>query len=346
MDDAARALTAWDLPGVCSPVTSGLINRTFVVRDGDRVTGVLQQLNTRIFRPDVHEDIDAVTTHLAERGLETPRLVRTRAGERWHTDPDGGVWRILTPVGDRTVERLTDRGDAREGARLVARFHAATRDLVWRFRMVRPGAHDTARHVAALTAGLERHRQHRHYDAVARLAEGQLAHWAAWGAVPTLPERVIHGDLKISNLRFRGAQAVALIDLDTLAYGTLDVELGDALRSWCNPASEDAAAPHFDLDLFEAAIQGYAEGCPPDAVTDAEWAALVPGAERIALELSCRFALDALDESYFGWNPRFGGRGEHNLLRARGQAALAADLRAHRADAEARLQRARRAAHG
>ena len=59
-------------------------------------------------------------------------------------------------------------------------------------------------------------------------------------------------------------------------------------------------------------------------VTDAEWAALVPGAERIALELSCRFALDALDESYFGWNPRFGGRGEHNLLRARGQAALAA----------------------
>ena len=46
-----------------------------------------------------------------------------------------------------------------------------------------------------------------------------------------------------------------------------------------------------------------------------------------------------LEESYFGFDPAFGGRGEHNLLRARGQAALAASVRAQRGEAEAVLAR-------
>ena len=61
----------------------------------------------------------------------------------------------------------------------------------------------------------------------------------------------------------------------------------------------------------------------------------MPGLERIALELAARFARDALEESYFGFDPAFGGRGEHNLLRARGQAALARSVAANRSTLEA-----------
>ena len=38
--------------------------------------------HSRIFTPEVNEDLDAVTTHLAAAGMATPRLIRTRTGER------------------------------------------------------------------------------------------------------------------------------------------------------------------------------------------------------------------------------------------------------------------------
>jgi hypothetical protein len=60
----------------------------------------------------------------------------------------------------------------------------------------------------------------------------------------------------------------------------------------------------------------------------------VAGLEVVCIELAARFCVDAFDDSYFGWDPaRFPSRRAHNLVRARGQLALALDVRAHRADA-------------
>lgn len=339
MDEVLRA---WSWPGEVRAVRHavGLINETWWVDgDGGRLA-VLQRLNTRIFRPEVHEDIEVVTARVAERGLLTPRLLRTRAGGLWATSADGGVWRCLTVVGDRTIEKLADPADAREAARLLAAFHAAVRDLDWSFRMVRPGVHDTAAHMARLAQALDVYRDHRLYGEVAPLAEGVLAAWTSWRGPADLPGRVVHGDPKISNVRFAGAVAVAMVDLDTLQRSTLDLELGDAMRSWCNPLAEDTADGRFELPLFEAAMRGYAGGA--DGVSDAEWDAIVPAVERIALELAARFAQDALAESYFGFDPRWGGRGEHNLLRARGQAGLARSVRAQAGEAARIVQDARR----
>lgn len=336
-------ITAWDAPegAVVAPLGTGLINQTWGVWTGEVLWGVLQRLNTGIFRPEVHEDIEAVTAWLAGRGAPTTRLIRTRAGELWHTDAEGGAWRVLTPIGDRTIDKLVHPADAREAGALVARFHGAMRGFAWDFRSVRPGAHDTDRHLDGLLTAVEAHRDHRLWWDVASLSETLGEGWRSWRGPTDLPVRVIHGDLKISNVRFEGARAVALIDLDTLQWGTLDIELGDALRSWCNPAAEDAKETAFSLPLFEAAIAGYAEGAASHPPTAAEWDAIVPGVERICWELSARFAKDALEERYFGWNPAFGTRGDHNLLRARGQAALAKSVRAQADAARAIVDRHR-----
>ncbi len=340
-----NVVDAWDWPvaAVAEEGAGGLINTTWWVRGpAGRPLAVLQRLNTRIFRPEVHEDIEAVATRLAEAGLETPRLLRTRAGDLWDTDADGGVWRCLSVVGDRTVDKLEDPADARSAGELVGRFHAAVRDLVWDFRMVRPGAHDTDAHVAGMWRTLDAHPEHRLHAQVLELAKELTSAWAQWSGPRMLPERIAHGDLKISNVRFEGPRAVALIDLDTLARSTLDVELGDAMRSWCNPLAEDTLDARFDLELFAAAMSGYAAGAAEAPPSDIEWLSIVPGIERICLALACRFARDAIEESYFGFDPAFGGRGEHNLLRARGQARLAADVR-DKADAARRaLARARK----
>lgn len=333
----------WDEPVDVERVTSGLINQTYWVRGtSGRSLAVLQGLNTTVFRDVVHHDIRAVTEQVAAKGLATPRLVPTRAGTLWHTSPDGGVWRRMTVVGDRTIDKLTNASDARSAGELVGRFHVAVQDLAHEFQMVRPDVHDTGRHMAAMHQAIEAHPEHRLIDDVRRVADQISAAWQRWQGPSELPTRVVHGDLKISNIRFQGAEALAVIDLDTTARRTLDVEMGDAMRSWCNPLAEDSLDAHFDVSLFEAAMQGYAVGCAGSGFpTEEEWASFVPCTERIALELSARFAKDALEEAYFGWDERFGGRGEHNLARAQGQAKLGFSIATQRGAAAAALAAAR-----
>ncbi len=331
------AHSGWILPPrtALRPLDGGLINHTVGVFHSDRLLAVLQRLNTVVFAPEVHLDIEAITAHLEKHGMVTPRLIPSVTGDLWHTAPDGGCWRMLTPVGSRTHHRA-DPPLAGEAGALLARFHRATADLEHRFIFSRPDAHDTARHLDALRTSLLLHRAHRLYDAVARLADELIDAWHRWEGPTALPPRIIHGDPKLSNIRFDDVdRAVALIDLDTLARGTLDVELGDALRSWCNPAGENKAEARVDPAIFEAAVSAYLREHP---LPDEEREAIVPGLERIAIELAARFAQDALEECYFGFDPRYGGRGEHNLLRARGQASLAASVRAARPRLEAIVQ--------
>ena len=120
-----------------------------------------------------------------------------------------------------------------------------------------------------------------------------------------------------------------------MAHLGLDAELGDAWRSWCNRAGEDEPDARLDLELFAASVRGYLAARPLDAATRE---ALAGALERIALELASRFARDALQESYFGWSAAVAAtRGEHNLLRARGQLSLARAARAARPQIEAAL---------
>jgi Ser/Thr protein kinase RdoA (MazF antagonist) len=303
---------------------AGLINETFVV--GIPPAYVLQRVNA-MFSVRVQEDIEAVTSWLAAQGLPTPRLVRTTTGALQDERPDG-VWRVLTFIPGVTHHRIARASLAEAAGALVARFHRAVDTLEWAYRNVRPGAHDTPAHMARLAAVSPR------MDGpAAALAAQILEAWRTIGPLPATPPRHAHGDLKISNLRFTpDGDGICLLDLDTLALHPLEVELGDALRSWCNPAGEDNPAPTFDVALLGAAMEGYQR---VRRLTPEERAAIVPGTERIALELASRFCRDVAEDRYFGWDrARFVSRAAHNLHRATGQYHLAQDLRARRAEAE------------
>ncbi len=325
---ARRALAAWGLGGAAlAPIEVGLINLTYRVEDGAR-RSVLQRLNP-VFSPRVHEDIAAVTAHLAARGMETPRLEPTLDGALW-TETEGEVWRLLSFVEGDTHERLASPAQAEGAGALLGRFHREVADLWYEFVNRRLGVHDTPKHLAHLARALDERADHPRYLAIAPLGEALLAAAESLPALPGAADRVVHGDPKISNLLFFPGrpEARCLIDLDTLARMPVALELGDAFRSWCNPGGEDVAEPRFDLDLFEAALRGYAAGAA-GLLEDHEVEAIVPATGTIMVELAARFCADALEERYFGWDPgRFATRGEHCELRARGQLALAASLAA------------------
>lgn len=315
-------LAAWPcLRGepVSATPDAGLINQTHLVGDPPRY--VVQRVNP-LFQPAVHEDIEAVTAHLSAAGMVTPRLVRTEAGELCRVAADDAAWRVFDFVPGRTFHKVDSPALAYEAGALVARFHSAVDTLDWSYRHVRPGAHDTVLHMQRLDAAVK-------VGEARAVADSILELWRTWQGRLDLPLRHAHGDLKISNLRFDNTgRGLCLLDLDTLSRQPIDVELGDAWRSWCNPVGEDSLETHVDLEILSAAIAGYRSAA---TLSESAREGLAGAIERIALELSARFCRDAVEDCYFGWNAqRFPSRVAHNLFRAKGQLQLAQSARALR----------------
>lgn len=328
MEIARSLLGAWGLEAAAlEGVASGLMHRTFFVT-APAGAFVLQRLHHLLATPEILADYQAVTAHLAAKGLAGPRLVPTREGQPVAVDGEGRWWRLTTRVPGHTRDKVRGPVDAEAGARMLGRFHVAMADIPWQFRSAHP-LHDTAAHLARLQAALAVH------DAAAIQPEVDEILRELPGLVlpPDLPRQVVHGDPKISNVMFEGDEAVGLIDLDTCNRHSVLVDLGDAVRSWCRDGYEDELQ-RFHLDRFEAIVRGYAaEGLP----LTADECALLAGAGRlITLELAARFARDALEDHYFAWDAtRYPDRRTHNRARMRSMLYLARDMQARMGEAEA-----------
>lgn len=351
-----EVLAAFDAEGAPAvPITHGHINATFRL-DAPTGTFVLQRLNP-IFAPEVNLDIEVLTGHVAAAGLQTPRLRRTRAGAAWQQADGGDIWRALTFVPGPVFAQATSAGQCHGAGALLGAFHRALSGVQHQFHARRPGVHDTPAHLKGLQSALRDHGDHPAYAAVAPLADAVFTALDALPRLDALPARIVHGDPKLSNVVFTEAQgaehngatqacaspptddasaagpggwpARAMVDLDTMAPMSVHLELGDALRSWCNPAGEGPEPAQFSLPYLAAAMAGYAAGAR-DLLTPAEVHAIAPGVALITLELCARFLRDALEERYFGWDAtRYDHAWQHHLVRARSQHACHLALRAH-----------------
>lgn len=314
-----------------------LINLTYLVRSASgtpREPLVLQRLHP-VFGPNVHIDIEAVTRQLTGRGLTTPRLIHTRNDDLWIMDqvgPEPRAWRALSYIDGITVHRSHDPRCLESAANLLGRFHAALADIPHEFVHRRP-LHDTERHLTKLRDALASRPAAGDQEAQALGADVLRQVQGLRLTFDEFPLRVIHGDPKLSNVMFHRADpalAQCMIDLDTVGRGHLAYELGDALRSWCNPAGEDTGAVHIEADVFRAVMAGYA-GATPAGVEQAELLSAIDGFETVSLELASRFAADVIVDAYWGWDQtRFPSRREHNLVRARAQLALSRSVRQRR----------------
>jgi Ser/Thr protein kinase RdoA (MazF antagonist) len=326
----AHVLEAWGLQQpVAEQITSGHINLTWRLRQDelDDVPGdlILQRVNP-IFHPSVQNDIFAVTGHLRGIGIATIEMITTRKGNAF-LEIDDEVWRLTSFVEGETRERIENHQQAREAGRILGTFHRGMRSFKGRLSHSRMNVHDFSLHLQRLDMALLRHSDHRSHADVAALAAHIVETAAEIRDFPPTRNVFVHGDPKISNIVFEADTAVCLIDLDTLSTMPIELEIADALRSWCNVEAEDSPNSRFSQEVFAAACEGYGG-------IDREIAEILPDATaKIAVELAARFCTDALEENYFGWDKdRFPSSSEHNQRRCQAQLTLAADILRQRAD--------------
>jgi Ser/Thr protein kinase RdoA (MazF antagonist) len=140
--------------------------------------------------------------------------------------------------------------------------------------------------------------------------------------------RPIHGDPKVDNVLFDDAtgRAVCLIDLDTVKPGLVHYDVGDCLRSGCNPLGEETERwqeVRFEADLCRALLGGYLPAAGT-FLTEWDYEYLYDAVRLIAFELGLRFFTDHLEgDVYFRV-----GRPDHNLTRALVQFRLAESIEA------------------
>jgi Ser/Thr protein kinase RdoA (MazF antagonist) len=327
-------------------LSGGLLHRSFHLR-AQSGEYVLQRVSD-VFAPEIQDNIAAVTRHLKGHGLRTFELVPSKAGTLSVEIPGEGRWRLLTHLVGVCFERIESNAQARSAGALVGRFHAALDDFDAPLAPMGIPFRNTPLYLERLRRALENHAGHPLASAVREIATRIDAGFARLGPAPAVPDRVIHGDLKLANLLFEAAdspacdRAVALIDFDTLMRAPLWSEWGDAWRSWCNRTGEDGSGAHFDLAVFEASLGGFCEGYARPLIR-AEADSLVTATERMTLELCARFATDMLEESYFHWDTaRYETAGAHNTQRARVQLELFESVSNCRAERVAILEDATR----
>jgi len=355
---------AFDLPAPVArvePFGNGNVNSTYrVLLEGEgQPAYLLQGLNTQVFRQPrrVMANIEAVVGHVqrrlaagnpdpAGRPWRVPAVVPQRAsGEPW-LEEGGRFWRMLSFLdGTRSVDTVESREQAREIGAALGLFHALIHDLpAHQLADTLEGFHITPEYLAhyhRVLAESPVERCPRCREAIAFVAArqqgaGVLEEAKARGQLQLRP---IHGDPKINNLLLceRTGQAVALIDLDTVKPGLVHYDIGDCLRSACNPAGEEGADPgavHFDLELAEAVLAGYL-GVARDFLSADDLEAIPAAIALLPFELGLRFLTDHLAGNvYFHTS-----RPDHNLERALVQFQLAASVEQQRGAIEALVAR-------
>ena len=328
------------------PFGGGHINDTFLLECGDGSRFVLQRINKNVFPnpPQVMENIQRVTHHLRKRiraaggdpERETLRMLRDENGSLCVTDRNGDYWRAYRFVGgSMSYDQVESAEIFRESGRAFGRFMSMLDDFdAASLHETIACFHDTPKRFGDFRAAVENDAAGR-ADSVRDLIADALSREAFAGTLMNqlqngeLPLRVTHNDTKLNNVLIdeNTGRAVCVIDLDTVMPGLCAYDFGDAIRFGASTAAEDEqdlSKVHFDMALYRAYAEGYLSEVR-GALSAKEVDSLAYGARVITLEQAIRFLGDYLNgDIYFKT-----AYPEHNLVRARTQFKLLAEMDAH-----------------
>ena len=330
------------------PYGNGHINDTYRVETSTGMDYILQRLNPAAFaHPErVMDNIVLVTGFLRQKIVlrggnplrETLTPVALPDGRWWIADEEGGAWRMYICInGTVSYDLAEDTAVLREAGRAFGAFMTDLADCpAERLHETIPHFHDTPERIASFRRSAAKDSAGRAAAAQKEIAfvearAGRANELTGQLDAGILPLRVTHNDTKLNNVLFDPVtgRAQCVVDLDTVMPGLIAYDFGDAVRFGASTAAEDEADPariRFDGDKYRAWTEGYLEAAGT-ALTEAELLSLPVGAWMMTFEVGLRFLTDYLDgDVYFHT-----AYPEHNLVRARNQFTLLADMERHQA---------------
>ena len=337
IEKAAYEFQTEGSPVECNAFGHGHINNTFCIITDTGAKYVLQRINKYVFKNPIQvmANTSSVTNYLRQR-IDDPRMtlhfLPTKTGRYYYKDREGEFWRMYDFVGGFTLDMPETDEDFYQSALAFGRFQELLSDYpADTLYEIIPNFHNTIDRYTQFKESVKT-------DMVGRVSEvqqdiqflldreemgGTLQKMLSAGI---LPLRVTHNDTKLNNVLLdpKTRKSLCVLDLDTVMPGSSLYDFGDSIRFGAATAAEDepdTSKMTLDLHLFEVYTKGFLQAAP--SLTNMEVSMLPLGAYVMTLELAVRFLKDYLDGDLYFSKISYP---EHNLVRARSQMALVADM--------------------
>lgn len=320
----------WEHSVKVNAIGSGLINHTWMIHYLDNEY-IFQRINKNIFKqPEwIDENINLLSEYLAEKnpGYLFTDLVKGIDGKTIFI-VDGEYYRSFRFVkGSHTIDVVQNPQQAYEAAFQFGKFTSLLNDFdASKLRITLPDFHNLGLRFMQLqealqTGNAERMEETKEEVTFLQSQKNIVERWTFFVNSKDAKQRVTHHDTKISNVLLdENDKGICVIDLDTIMPGFFISDVGDMMRTYLSPVSEEES----DLDKivvrkdFLKAIQdGYLAAIANDLSNFEKEHFLFSGEVLIYMQ-ALRFLTDYINNDVY-----YGRKYEkHNLVRARNQIRL------------------------
>ena len=319
------------LPMAYDLVGTGLIHKTFLVKDTSHSQYILQQINTEVFKePEILAHNFKVLSQAFDRKyteVNMPKYLRVNDGVIIYEE--GACWRMYHYI-DGVVYNTTENAYvAGIAAKALGNFHAYGQKIAINdFQESIPNFTNFEDRVIALKKAVKTGipiRINSSQDLYLKLVKHLYLIESYIKIENSAPTRLIHGDPKISNFIFTKDEkrVQSIIDLDTVGQGSVLYDFGDMVRSFANRYNEDEQVKEnlLDQEVLISIYKGYLSSSN-SFLTKLEINSLELAGRTVCLVQAIRFYTDyILGDIYYSVKSE-----SENLIRAKNQFQLFKEL--------------------
>jgi Ser/Thr protein kinase RdoA (MazF antagonist) len=309
----------------------GLINNTWKVTAAGEAY-ILQRINDRAFKQPRHiaNNIKLIKDHLDQHfpGYNFVAPVASMDGDEMVFIKEEGFFRLFPFVkGSHSKEVVETPRQAYEAAAQFGRFTRLLSAIdIEKLKITIPDFHNLSFRFHQFEDALKKGNKGRidnSKDLIRDISghSGIVRIYAQLKTDPAFRLRVTHHDTKISNVLFdKDDKGLCVIDLDTVMPGYFISDVGDMLRTYLSPVSEEEKDPgkiEIREAFYKAIVQGYRDEMK-DELTEAEMSYFFYAGQFMIYMQAVRFLTDHInDDVYYG-----AGYPGHNYIRAKNQLTL------------------------
>ena len=268
-----EVLEAYGIDGIpvrISPVHSGLINDTWKLVSAEKQY-IVQKINHIVFaEPElIDQNVRIIANYLKQfkPGYYFIPPVQSLLGETMVLI-GGEYYRLYPFLAESHTKMVVDTtAEAEQAAIQFGRFTAQfDRFDMKTLKVTIPFFHDLSYRYRQFLISLTKANEKRLRSASALISTGKkyaslVAKYETIVKNPEFRQRVTHHDTKISNVLFdKDSKGLCVIDLDTLMPGYFISDVGDMMRTYLSPVSEeetDFSKIEVREDIYDSIVSGY-----------------------------------------------------------------------------------------